>query len=342
MLVQYLVGLCALKWHEGVAHLNVTLGDIVPDEASGTTRDVDVTVTIDTPDGVFAFVGYEVKHWASKLDVSDVEALAAKLNDMPSVTDRAIVCTSGYTEPAIKKAAHHGVDLYVLKEWTKPLEEQFPDLAPMKGTPAEAFGGGQFLLTWAAPSFWLTVELPEFHIAPEAPLFDAAGKQHARFPDFATFSNDMLVRSADILWPMKPMQERIEPLVAAKLAREPLPEQPPWPYAHTMDMTNEDVHVLSPELSLHPILAVTVSGELRWEPSNFLYLAMEKVPTGEMFAGALVASSPVPGRMSAIIIPVEGRTLDIRQVRLTREQLNMLKQLELARPESNSGSLDSM
>jgi hypothetical protein len=37
---------------------------------SGEPRDVDVTVTMDTPDGVFAFMGYEVKHWKSKLDVS--------------------------------------------------------------------------------------------------------------------------------------------------------------------------------------------------------------------------------------------------------------------------------
>jgi hypothetical protein len=104
ILVQYLVGLCNLKWHAAATNLNVTLGDMVPDEASGEPRDVDVTVTMDTPDGVFAFMGYEVKHWKSKLDVSDVEALAVKLKDMPAVTHRAIVCTSGYTGPAVKKA----------------------------------------------------------------------------------------------------------------------------------------------------------------------------------------------------------------------------------------------
>jgi hypothetical protein len=88
MLVQYLVGLCALKWNANAVNVDVTLGDMVPDDASGTKRDVDVTVTADTPDGVYAFKGYEVKHWSSPLDVADVEALALKLKDMPSEPPR--------------------------------------------------------------------------------------------------------------------------------------------------------------------------------------------------------------------------------------------------------------
>ena len=32
MLVQYLVGLCALKWDAGAVEVDVTLGDMVPDE----------------------------------------------------------------------------------------------------------------------------------------------------------------------------------------------------------------------------------------------------------------------------------------------------------------------
>jgi hypothetical protein len=168
MLLQYLVGLYNLK-HGSAAQYHVTLGDMVADEASGTLRDVDVTVT--TPDGAHEFAGYEVKHWTKKLDVSHVEALAAKLNDMPTVTERAIVCSSGYTEPAIKKAEYHGVDLYVIKEWTAPVEEQFPDLAPMKGPPAEVFRGSQFHLTWLERSFYLHVDAPYFDIAGGAPLF---------------------------------------------------------------------------------------------------------------------------------------------------------------------------
>ena len=61
MLVQYLVALCAIKWDEAAVNLDVTLGDMVPDVGSGTPRDVDVTVTVNTDDGIHAFKGYEVK-----------------------------------------------------------------------------------------------------------------------------------------------------------------------------------------------------------------------------------------------------------------------------------------
>jgi hypothetical protein len=215
-------------------------------------------------------------------------------------------------------------------------EEHFPDLAPLKGTPAEVFRGNQFLLTWPERSFWLTVDLPEFNIAPEATLFGAAGKKHAIYPDFATFQDRMLERSADFLWPLKPMQERVGPLIAAGLAGEPMPEQPPWPDAHTLDVASDEVYIRTPEETLHHVKAVTISGRLFWERSDFLYCAMEKVPTGEMFASAMVATNPIPGRMWAIIVPTKGRTLDIRSVQLPREQINILKNLELTRPKQHS------
>src|ERR1700733_13555869 len=44
MLVQYLVGLCCLKWDPGA--VDVTIGEMVLDPAAGKQRDVDVTVTI--------------------------------------------------------------------------------------------------------------------------------------------------------------------------------------------------------------------------------------------------------------------------------------------------------
>lgn len=56
---------------------------------------------------------------------------------------------------------------------------------------------------------------------------------------------------------------------------------------------------------------------------------MEKVPTGEMFATALVGVSPVPGRIIATVIPTQGRDLTLAKVALNRDQLNILKQLEL-------------
>jgi hypothetical protein len=60
MLVQYLIGLCCLKWHPDA--VDVTIGDMVLDPAASKQRDVDVTVTISESGSItHAFKAYEVK-----------------------------------------------------------------------------------------------------------------------------------------------------------------------------------------------------------------------------------------------------------------------------------------
>lgn len=88
------------------------------DEASRTARDVDVTITARHPDGsVAAYAALEVKDESQPLDTPTVEQLIAKLRDMPSITHRSIVSSSGYRGPAKSKAAYHGVELLTLREW---------------------------------------------------------------------------------------------------------------------------------------------------------------------------------------------------------------------------------
>jgi Restriction endonuclease len=332
MLFQYLVGLFTLK-HGARVNYSVTLGDKVPDVASGTRRDVDVTVS--TPDGeVYEFAGIEAKHWKEKLDVSDVEALALKLKDMPSVTQRAIVCSAGYTKPAIKKAEHHGVDLYVIKEWTTPIEDNFPDLSPMNGPPSKVFRGWQYHLTW--PEWHIHAHFnnpPQFDLIPwDQQVFKADGELHPEYPDFGTFSKAMLLAPTEILCRTKPMLARLPgggPTPPFSHDPEP-PEDPLWPYGHTFDTDKAEAYLRLPYDELHRIEAVTLQGQLSWEYSPMLYLAMEKVPTGQMFATALVGVSPVPGRMMTILIPTQGRDLTIKWVELTKDQLNAINLLQVA------------
>lgn len=54
------------------------------------------------------------------------------------------------------------------------------------------------------------------------------------------------------------------------------------------------------------------------------------VPTGEIFAGAVVALSDVPGCMWAIVLPAEGRSLGITRVQLEPKHLNSIRELKLA------------
>jgi hypothetical protein len=125
---------------------------MVLDEAADKERDVDVTVTVAESDGTrSAFKAYAVKREGSPLDVGDVEALCLKLLDMPSISHRAIVSSSGFTTGAQAKAAHHGIDLFALRPWTRPLEEQFPVLT-MRGTADECFPMSQILLCWKEAS----------------------------------------------------------------------------------------------------------------------------------------------------------------------------------------------
>ena len=119
--VHYLVGfLISVSTPESV---EIMLGDYVHDASIDKRRDVDVTVTYKDTDGsISAFMGIEVKKHSRPLNVTHVEQLAAKLKDMPDVSHRSIVSASGYTQPALRKAEAHGVDLFSLIPWKNPME----------------------------------------------------------------------------------------------------------------------------------------------------------------------------------------------------------------------------
>lgn len=118
--VQYLVGLLSIACNP--EDVEIEVGGMVNDVAAQEDRDVDVTITARDGDStIVAFTGIEVKAEKRPLDVQAVEQLAAKLRDMPVVTRRAIVSASGFTAPAVRKAAHHGVELYQLKDWDEPI-----------------------------------------------------------------------------------------------------------------------------------------------------------------------------------------------------------------------------
>jgi hypothetical protein len=100
--------------HSAPESVEVTLGDMVLDPAAGKERDVDVTVKFKESTGIVrAIIGYEVKREKVPLDVKHIEQLSLKLLDMPTVTHRAIVSASGFTDGAKRKASAHGVDLYM-------------------------------------------------------------------------------------------------------------------------------------------------------------------------------------------------------------------------------------
>lgn len=103
--VQYIVGfLYVVSRREDI---QVMLGDKIYDEAAGKKRDVDIVIV---SVGNTGMIGVEVKDEKRPLDVIVVESICQKFADMPSITKKSIVSSSGFTAPAKKKANKHGVE----------------------------------------------------------------------------------------------------------------------------------------------------------------------------------------------------------------------------------------
>jgi len=118
--VHYLVGFLTIMSNSD--DVEITLGHFVYDEAAEEKRDVDITVTYSDEKGLLsAFRGIEVKRIGRPLDVAQVEQLAAKFLDMPSINHKAIVSASGFSKAAVKKAAAHNVELFTFADWANPM-----------------------------------------------------------------------------------------------------------------------------------------------------------------------------------------------------------------------------
>ena len=334
MLVQYLVGLCCLRWDPDA--IDVTLGDMILDPAAGKARDVDVTVTIAEAPGITrAFKAYEVKRENTALDVAEVEQLCLKLLDMSTITHRAVVSASGFTEAAQTKAAHHGVELYAMKPWSRPLEEQFPALS-MEGLAQECFPASQTLLFWLQPQFNLVApEAPEpFTVQLEDALFTADATPHPRFATFAAYRDELQLRSTEILFSLEPAATvlRTFPTVPRD-AGGGTAFGPAWPHTHTLDVRDDSV-CFKASGKLVRLEAVTINGHLQWQKPEDkpVYYVLERIPDGMAFAGAIVAMGARAGDMLGVIFSPKSRDIGVHIVRLAERHRTAIRRLKLELP----------
>ena len=334
MMVQYLVGLCCLR-HDPEA-VDVTVGDMVLDEAAGKERDVDVTVTITDSDGeASAFKASEVKHEGKPLDVVTVEQLILKLADMPKVTHRAIFSTSGYTDGAQAKAKKHGVDLYSMLPWDRPIAEDFPDI-PGLGTPSEFLSQFQSsLLYWVEPqSYFVATNGPDtFSFKDETPLFSAEGKKHPKYSPMRVYLDNILMRSTGILCMQSPASNVLKtfPFNMYNEGEDYL-AGPAWPHTHTLDLSNDEVYLILDGHEPFRLDSVTISGHLQWrkriiEPQFHVF---ERVSDKAVFAGAAIADYGVDdGRMFAMVFPDKGREIEIHRFQIPEKQRNLIRDLKI-------------
>jgi len=322
--------------------VDVTVGDLVLDTAANKSRDVDITVTLHEEGGAMrAFKAYEVKREGEPLDVATVEQLCIKLKDMPAVTHRAIVSASDFTGGAIAKAGTHDVELFVLKPWTKPLADQFPEFKGV-GRPEEFLPSFESnLLYWVDCHLSLHVPpgSPAFNCEDVSPLFAADGSLHKEFPSLAKFKDALLLRSTQVLFPLEPAQT-----IARAFPPEPMADDveslatPAWPHTHTLQATEQQVF-LKCDTGLAPVNAVTISGKLQWKkrkrPTEFYIL--EHVSTGEAFAAAAVTDWGSPdGKMSAMVFSPNSRTVGIHTIQLHEKHKNAIRKLKIPLPATPS------
>lgn len=288
MLVQYLTGLCCI--HNRPDAVDIILGDYVYDEATETDRDVDVTVTVRNGETNSAFMAYEVKREATPLDSKRVDTLCMKLLDMPELTHRAIVSTSGFSEPAIKKATKHGISLYQFKPWTQPVEQQFAALG-MAGGIEECFVTRQALLCWPSATWFFNTgpNSPDSTLADADPVLTKGGKKYGKFQTLGHYKNELLLRSTEQLLATPKVRNVDQAFHHELYARQPLQFYgPAWPHTHTMDTTADGAYV-SVDGSLYPVQSATIDGHLQFQCGmSPLRYVIENVVTNEPLAGAII------------------------------------------------------
>jgi hypothetical protein len=334
MLVQYLVGLCCLRWDPDA--VDVTVGDMVLDAAAEKERDVDVTVTVaEAGRMTHAFKAYEVKREGTPLDVTEVEQLCLKLLDMPTITHRAIVSASGFTTGAQTKAAHHGIQLFALRQWTRPLQEQFP-LLTMQGTAEECFPMSKMLLCWVQPQYALVSREAKggFSVQPSDRILNSVGEPHSKYLTFADYQYELLLRSTEVLFPLDPAATVLRTFPVPFSAPEGLtPAGPAWPHTHTLDVAHDNVHVTTVTGTCR-LDAVTITGHLHWQRSNdkAQYYVIEGVPDGGAFAGALISLEAREGNMTGLVFSPKTRDVGAHFVRLAEKHKNAIRRLKLDLP----------
>jgi hypothetical protein len=311
--------------------VEVIVGDMVLDSAAGKRRDVDVTVTVDVAPGIKeAFLAYEVKHEKEPLDLITVEGLCAKLNDMPSITSRAIVSTSGFSEPAVRKAARHGVALYKLEPWTRSIKEFFGE-REFDQTAAEFIvDGGQTLLVWGECHSYVRAGggAPESFVTFDGdPLFTNKGKPHKRYKTYGEFIHALHLRSTQLLFMVPPASVHVANAFEIRSRLEDIPQ---WPMAHTLDTSADKVYLRFGD-QLSSVDHITFSGIMRWEhfPSDSHNYIMSNVATNTPFAAAMIFGGAPSEVMWAFVMVPNSRKMNVVKIELSEKHRNAIRGLKL-------------
>ncbi len=292
--VHYIVGFLSLA--SGAENVEVDLGNRIYDSASRTKRDVDVTITTRNADGSqSAFKGIEVKAHKRSLGSEHVEQLVQKLRDMPSITSRGIVSASGFTKPAIRKAAHHGVELYELADWN----------------PATGFDYFQAETCPAARETYRWIGNVEAQINPQ--------REHT-LEERAVLSTNPQMRfetSPELTYDLHTWIEHVKQLAAKESMRHVGPAPRTGKHHTQLSVTvqfNDKAYAIGPHTSV-PITSVRFTGTLERvvEELPSVMKALRKLGETEPLAGCAISDFGGEFGLIALIIS-KRRTVEIARV----------------------------
>ncbi|CAN5116519.1 hypothetical protein BH11PLA2_BH11PLA2_37920 [soil metagenome] len=330
---QYLAGLCCLRCNPDA--MEMILGDRVLDESTGTCRDVDVTITINESGNRTAFMGFEAKMESGPLDVSKVEQLCAKLNDMPGFTTRAIVSASGYSKTAIQKAKKHNIKLYTFQDWQGNVSDSFPKLT-LEGPPQEAIGHKATHLKWLDPvSYRLILREKCGDCGPLEPDRDSTvqGVDGRNIGDIATL--DQLIKHTiqyctdNIKHDKRADAVLMQPLPYPPYLEPDGPKGEPIVYDNIICQLSEPAYILA-HGKLHEVVQIELSGKVQWHMTSMKaeYRILTDTDGGPAFAGAAIATyPPQPNFMIVTTIIADSTFVGYRLVHLTEKQMNFISQL---------------
>jgi hypothetical protein len=338
MQVQYLVGLCCLRRNPEA--VEITVGHSLYDPKADYPRDVDVTVIYPNDKGEYeAIAGYEVRRESRPLEVGDVEALVTKLNDIPNVSKKSIVSASGYSQPAVKKAKAHGIDLYEIVLWDEPIREGFPK-SSMKGTASEAVLFSANYLAWidqidvGVNVSKLAKEDSKQLVEGNLVLLDESGNLHPKHQNFNALVQSALLHAATQL-------ARSGDAMSIRMAptRTPPNEWPDGPFGSPLTVKNVRVPIsdqvyVQIRAELVQIEELQFSGSLQWfhERRQAEYYVMRRDDSTEVFAGAAVSELPgKEGVLLAILLSPDTDDVLTTTIHLTDKQKNMIRDLKLKR-----------
>lgn len=334
-LVQYIVGLCCIRHRP--ESVEIVLGDMVQDESAEEARDVDVTILVPESDGArSALSAYEAKDERRPIDVKTVEQLSAKLDDMPDVRDKAIVSTSGYTKPAIRKAKAKGVTLYIAERWTAPMQSDL-GAASLPGTPAESLRFANDLLIWLPNHKVVFRHAGE--MKPETPMtmsdsvLNLQGAQHERFPNLSALVEETLGRSTNQLLAAP------EVLSSCPAAPEEWVEQrtvglvgSPMSCTHRCQIGDLGCAFEVSPGDIRLIEEAEITGQIQWSTSDLApeYWIVKDVTTRAVFAAAAIAIAPgCPPRIVGLAFATDSSDVTVHVAEFTAKHQQQFREIRL-------------